>query len=463
MKFKLLLVDDDLENLKITKRWLESSGYEVATADCGKKGIQKIQNAKKDFALVLMDYLLPDMTGAEAIKAIKMIKPDQQIIGYSIDDTKLVLKETLQAGAVDFIDKNSDPDHLLSAIEERCAKFQTLYRCIEPTDLNNERAKMILGAGMVGVSDALYHLTLEIEKVAPTSATVLIFGESGTGKELVAQALHNFSNNSQGPFIAINIAATPANLIDSALFGHKKGAFTDASQDREGLFQAADGGTIFLDEIGDLSLNLQVRLLRVLQEREVTPVGSNRPIKVNTRIVSATNKNLIEMVRNGLFREDLYYRLCPVVLETTPLRNRVDDIEPLIAHFTEVVCRRNRINKRFHTRCLEVLKRYLWRGNVRELSAVVERHLIRSDLSTIGVDQLEPYLFKTNTNELIQTMAEFDTHLDQQKKAFVTKVLEQSKTKADAARALKIAPNQLHYYLLKYGIGHDREFKQLGS
>lgn len=453
MSYRILLVDDDRENLTVNKALLTTAGYQVATVKSGQEAIDSIKSAKKDFALVLMDYHMPGMSGAEAVTEIKKIKPRQQILAYSLDDTREVMRETFKAGVVDFLDKNSENEVLLSTVAAYCEKYERIFRPLDEDYIaSGEKEKFIQKTGMIGRSEKLYELARQIEKVAPTKATTLIFGESGTGKELVAQAIHKGSERANGPFIAINIAAEPASLLDSTLFGHRKGSFTGAVHDQVGKFQLANKGTIFLDEIGDMSLDLQVKLLRVLQEREVTPVGASRPISVDVRIVAATHRDLPKLVAEGKFREDLYYRLSSLILETTPLRDRPEDLEPLVVHFTKEICKENGINRTFHCRCLEVLRDYHWKGNVRELRSVVERHLISSDSDMIRVEDLDARLYqKKETNEP-KTLKEIDNYLEGIKKRMVFDAVKSAKSKAEAARKLDIPPNGLHYFVVKYGL-----------
>ncbi len=457
MSYKILLVDDDRENLQVNKSLLAHAGYQVSVASDGTEAIQSVKNAKKDFALILMDYHMPGLTGAQAVEEIKKIKPNQQILAFSMDDTREVMRETFKSGVVDFLDKNSENEVLLSTISGICEKYDQLYRAIDKSERDpDEREAIIRECGMIGRSESLFNLCKQIQKIGPTQATTLITGESGTGKELVAKALHNASDRKNGPYIAVNIAAEPATLLDSSLFGHKKGSFTGAAQDQRGKFHLADRGTIFLDEIGDMSLDLQVKLLRVIQEREINPIGSNRPISVDVRIIAATHKDLKKMVEQGTFREDLYYRLSNIVIETTPLRDRPDDIEPLVAFFTEQVCKENSFTKRFQRRCLEVFKGYHWSGNIRELRSVVERHLISSETDLIQESDLDAGLFRKSAHLNPVTMDEIDEHAEEIKKRLVVKVINESSSRAEASRRLGIAQNRLHYFLTKWGLAKEQ-------
>lgn len=450
MKYRILLVDDDRENLEATKNLLTAVGYNVTFANSGPEAIKLVRQAKKDFSLILMDYHMPRMLGSEVIMEIKKINPNQQILAFTLDDTKEAMRANFLAGATDFLDKNSDNDILLAEIANRCAKYDQLYRTIDSEDLPlDEKVQFIQETGMIGSSDNLYQLCKDIRKVAPASATTMILGESGTGKELVAKALHKFSGRPKDRFVAVNIAAESPLLLDSSLFGHRKGAFTGATENQIGKFELADKGTLFLDEIGDMPLDLQVKLLRVLQEKQITPVGSNKPRSVDVRIIAATHKDLRKMVEAGTLREDLYYRLFNITLNTDPLRNRTEDIEPLVAKFTDEVCENNRFKRSFHRECLDKFRDYHWPGNVRELRSMVERQLLCADSSVVRNENLDPIFFNPAKSKPI-TLEEIDAHVDAIKKLHIVEVLKGSSTRAEAARRLNIAQNGLQYFIKKW-------------
>lgn len=452
MKYRILLVDDDRENLDATKDLLAAVGYNVTLASSGPEAIKIVRQAKKDFSLILMDYHMPRMLGSEVIQEIKKINPNQQVLAFTLDDTKEAMRANFLAGATDFLDKNSDNDILLAEIANRCAKYDQLYRTIDSEDLPlDEKVQFIQETGMIGSSDSLYQLCKDIRKVAPASATTMILGESGTGKELVAKALHKFSGRPKDRFVAINIAAESPLLLDSSLFGHRKGAFTGATENQVGKFEFADKGTLFLDEIGDMPYELQVKLLRVLQEREITPVGANKARSIDVRIIAATHKDLKKMVEGGTFREDLYYRLVNLTLDTTPLRDRPDDIEPLVAKFTNEVCESNRFKRSFHRECLELFRDYHWPGNVRELHSTAERHLLCAESSVIRKEDLDPVFFNPVKSKPV-TLEEIDAHVDSIKKHHIIDALKNSSTRAEAARRLNIAQNGLQYFINKWNL-----------
>jgi len=453
MKYRILLVDDDQENLFANKSLLAGVGYDVYTADSGAEAIKVVKRTKKDFALILMDYHMPGMKGPEVIQEIKKIKPYQQILTFSMDDTSKVVRENFLAGGNDFIDKNTDNETLVTTIENYCSKYEQLYRTIEADELpSDEKTQLIKQTGMVGRSEKLYNLCKDIRKVAPTNATVMILGESGTGKELVAKALHELSGRPKDRFVAINIAAESPHLLDSSLFGHRKGAFTGAIDHQVGKFALADKGTLFLDEIGDMPLELQVKLLRVLQEKQITPIGTTAPRDVDVRIVAATHKDLKKMVADGTFREDLYYRLLNITLSTAPLRERTEDIEPLVAYFSGQVCLENKWDRSFHRSCLEVFRDYHWPGNIRQLRSVVERHLLCTDSSIVKKEDLDPMLFKSDKSNRPVTLKELDEQLEEIKKLHVKEILKSTSKRAEAARKLDIEQNLLSYFINKWGL-----------
>ena len=458
MAYKILLVDDDRENLVVTKKLLSAAGYQVHTAESGQDAVEMVRKSRTDFALALVDFHMPGLSGAETVAAIKEMRPTQQMLAFSMDDTREVMRATFKAGVVDFIDKNIENDALLSTISNYCIKYEQLYRTIDNSSLrSSEKQGLIHELGMIGRSPQLYELVRQIKVVSPTSATTLILGDSGTGKELVARAMHRCSERSQSPFVAINIAAEPSTLLDSTLFGHRRGAFTGAVADQPGKFRLAEKGTIFLDEIGDMSLDMQVKLLRVLQEREICPIGATRPIPIDVRIIAATHRNLEKMIAKGTFREDLYYRLSTIILTTTPLRERPEDIEPLVAYFTDEICRENGFRRSFNHRCLDVLQKHSWKGNIRELRSVVERHLVQSEKDVVRVEDLEPGFFEAVQESGLKTMEDIDQHVDGVKQKLVENTLKRAGSKVEAARILKVTQPRLHYFLSKWRLSGNQK------
>lgn len=451
MKYKILIVDDDKDNLDSTRMLLEVHGYEIKTATSGKQAIELFQKNKIEFALVLMDYHMPEKNGAAVIAEIKRISPNQQIVTYTMDSTKQTALETFRAGAVDFIEKGADNDILLEALKNYCEKYEKVFRTISSENVNpdenfNNNAKH----GLIGKSLALTKVVKDIELFSKTATNVLIYGETGTGKELIARAIHNASDRAGMKFIAVNCSAIPQGLVESTLFGHVKGSFTGASNDQDGKFKLANGGTIFLDEIGELPLDTQAKLLRVLQERVVDPVGSRSSLKVDVRVIAATHKNLEQMVVEGKFREDLLYRLNTVIIRNPPLRDRTEDIEILMDFFTKRICAKTGIIKRFQRSVLNHLLAYKWPGNIRELENMVESHLVRAPDSIVSVEQLDSKFFSKNKSLAeSKTLKQIEEDLELIKLNHIQNVVNNSSSKIEAAKKLEISPTNLQYFLSK--------------
>lgn len=368
---KILIIEDEAAIRRVLVKILseESITYTVDEAEDGLKGIEILK--KEDYDLVLCDIKMPKMDGVEVLEACKKIKPEIPFImisGHGDLDTAV---NTMRLGAFDYISKPPDLNRLLTAVRNALDKKELV---VENTILKKKVSK---NYEMVGESDAINVINDMIEKVAPTDARVLITGSNGTGKELVAHWIHEKSFRNMAPFIEVNCAAIPSELIESELFGHVKGAFTSAIKDRAGKFEAADNGTIFLDEIGDMSLSAQAKVLRALQESKISRVGSDKDIKVNVRIVAATNKDLKLEIEEGRFREDLYHRLAVILIKVPSLNDRREDIPLLIDYFSKkIALEQGTATKSFSVKAISLLKVYDWTGNIRELRNVVERLII---------------------------------------------------------------------------------------
>ncbi|MBF6609095.1 MAG: sigma-54-dependent Fis family transcriptional regulator [Flavobacterium sp.] len=368
---KILIIEDEAAIRRVLTKILseENDSYVVEDAEDGASGFEKIKN--NDYDLVLCDIKMPKMDGVELLEAVKKIKPEIPIVMISGHGDMETAINTMRMGAFDYISKPPDLNRLLNTVRNALDKKQLV---VENKILKKKVSK---NYEMVGQSDAIGHIRDIIEKVAPTDARVLITGPNGTGKELVAHQLHEKSERSAAPLIEVNCAAIPSELIESELFGHVKGAFTSAVRDRAGKFEAADKGTIFLDEIGDMSLSAQAKVLRALQESMITRVGADKDIKVDVRVVAATNKDLTKEIAEGRFREDLYHRLAVILIKVPGLNERRDDIPLLVDHFTEKIASENgNTPKKFSKQAIELLKEYDWTGNIRELRNVVERLII---------------------------------------------------------------------------------------
>ena len=374
---KILIIEDEAAIRRVLVKILseENTAYQVTQAEDGLEGIEKIRD--EDFDLVLCDIKMPKMDGVEVLQAAKKIKPETQMVmisGHGDLDTAV---QTMRLGAFDYISKPPDLNRLLNTVRIALNSKELV--------VENKRLKKKVSKNyqMIGQSNAISEIKDMIEKVAPTEARVFITGPNGTGKELVAHWIHQKSNRSKGPMIEVNCAAIPGELIESELFGHVKGAFTSANKDRAGKFEAANAGTIFLDEIGDMSLSAQAKVLRALQENKVQRVGSDRDIKVDVRVIAATNKDLKKEISEGNFREDLYHRLAVILIDVPALNNRREDIPLLVNHFAEkIASEHGTAQKKFSPKAIVLLQEYDWTGNIRELRNVVERLII------LGSDQV---------------------------------------------------------------------------
>jgi two-component system nitrogen regulation response regulator NtrX len=384
MKPRILVIDDEAAIRDSLKMILEYEGYEVLTAATGEDGIAQTEREAPD--LVFLDVKMPGMDGLEVLQRLRRFVEVTPIVVVSGHGTVATAVEATKLGAFDFIEKPLERERVLV----------TVRNAVDTRRLKTENRSFKRDAEkryqIVGDSPLLGRVREAIGKAAPTSATVLIWGESGVGKELVARAIHRESLRRDGPFVQVNCAAIPDELIESELFGHEKGSFTGATDRQIGKFEQADKGTIFLDEIGDMSLKTQAKVLRVLQEQELERLGSNRIIKVDVRVIAATNKNLEEEIGRGTFREDLFYRLNVIPVHVPPLRERKDDLPALVRHFADLFSRENNFRRKtFTAQAMERLKQHHWRGNIRELRNFVERLIIMSPGDAIDVRDLPDF------------------------------------------------------------------------
>lgn len=368
---KILIIEDEAAIRRVLKKIIseENDSYEVEEAEDGLQGIEKIK--KTDYDLVLCDIKMPKMDGVEVLEKARKLKPETPMVmisGHGDLDTAV---NTMRLGAFDYISKPPDLNRLLNTVRNALDKKELV--------VENKRLKKKVSKNyeMIGESDAITHIKEIIEKVSATDARVLITGPNGTGKELVAHWLHEKSDRSKATMVEVNCAAIPSELIESELFGHVKGSFTGANKDRAGKFEAANGGTIFLDEIGDMSLSAQAKVLRALQENRIQRVGSDKDIKVNVRVVAATNKDLKTEIEEGRFREDLYHRLAVILIKVPALNDRREDIPLLVDFFAKKISEEQGMpEKGFSKDAIKLLQEYDWTGNIRELRNVVERLLI---------------------------------------------------------------------------------------
>jgi two-component system, NtrC family, response regulator len=388
---RILIVEDHPDSAEFLRLLLEPEGYDVHTAATGQKAREEMTASGAD--IILMDLMLPDVEGLDLLRELRSLNPDSQIIVVSGHGSISVAVEAMEHGALSFIEKPLNASVLMAQLHKAAEK---LALTAENRRLRAELDEGASYAGIVGRSKPMRQLYQLIKSVAPTDANVLITGENGSGKEIVATAIHESSKRAKGPFIKVNCAAIPTELIESELFGHKRGAFTGAVNDKQGLMELANNGTLLLDEIGDLTPNLQVKLMRVLQDREFRPVGSTKVLKTNFRLISATNVNVEGALKDGRLREDLYFRINTLTLHVPALRERPADI-PLLAEWflRKYAAQHGKDVTSFHPDAVRALVDFSWPGNVRELQHVVERAVILTQGSSIGVDDLPDNILTT--------------------------------------------------------------------
>ena len=381
---RILIIDDERSIRNSLKEVLEMEDYQVDTAENGQEGVEKATKEKYD--AIFCDIKMPVMDGPEVLQRLAaegVETPVVMISGHADIDTAV---DCIKRGAFDFIGKPLDINRILITLKNATDKATLVTQ-------TKILKKKVYGQEMVGQSEGILHVKDMIDKVAPTDASVLITGPNGSGKELVARSLHQLSQRSMMPYVEVNCAAIPSELIESELFGHEKGSFTSAIKQHKGKFEQADGGTLFLDEIGDMSLAAQAKVLRVLQERKISRVVSDKDITVNVRVISATNKNLQEEIARGNFREDLYHRLSVIVIKVPTLDERKDDIPLLISHFLDQICSETAMpRKDFTQEAIDALVQKSWTGNIRELRNVVERLLILGD-NPVTLQNIHYYVF----------------------------------------------------------------------
>jgi DNA-binding NtrC family response regulator len=449
----VLIIDDKKSMVDMLSRTFESEGFAVLSAYNVKDGKKLIRQGEID--IVVTDLMLPDGDGIEILTTVKENSPLMPVVLMTAHGSIETAVKAVKEGAYDFIAKPFDPEHLLiivkRAIVEGASKKENII-------LKKEFSRFLEIPEIIGVSKAWDQVMAKVRKVAPMKTTALILGESGTGKELVARSIHHLSTRSKEPFVAVNCAAIPKDLIENELFGHEKGAYTGAQDIKPGRFELADKGTIFLDEIGDMDMSLQSKLLRVLQEREVERVGGTRTIKVDLRVIAASNKNLRKEVAEERFREDLFYRLNVFPIVIPPLRERSEDIIPLANHFIELFSTdMNKIPPSLPSEAEQLLKEYDWKGNVRELKNVVERAIIMCEGQSLRAEHL-------NITEIHHEKVSPDASLHEVSEAAV-RVAEKARiecalrktngNKSRAAEILQVSYKTLLTKIKEYGInGH---------
>lgn len=446
MSETILLIDDDKNLRRVTEYNLSSKGFNVVCAASGKEGLELYTASSPD--LVITDVKLQDMNGLDILTRIKKETPDLPVIVMTAFGTIEMAVQAMHDGAFNFISKPFDRDTLILS----CQKALEFEELRSKTKLLAGEINRLTGTeGIVSASPVMQVLLETAGKAAGSEATVLITGESGTGKEVLARLIHQKSPRKNGPLVAVNCAAIPSGLIESELFGHVKGAFTGAVKNRKGHFQTASGGTLFLDEIGELSTDIQVKLLRAIQEKEVFIVGAETPKKVDIRIIAATNLDLEQKITEGLFREDLYYRLSVIPLLIPPLRDRIEDIPALVSHFLKKFDAPKDVV--FSADALDLLKSYTWPGNIREMQNMIERCIILRKSNTIETKDLQLLVDKKTEACLAPVIPDEGISLEEIEKMYIQKALEKSgQNQSKAARLLKIPRHVLLYRMEKYGL-----------
>jgi len=447
----ILIIDDEIEICESIKMILEYEDYEVLYFTDAKKGIEKLKEGL--FSVLLLDIQMPTISGFEVLNEIGSFDPRPNVIMISAHSSLENAVKATKLGAFDFIEKPIDREKLLISVRNASERANLL--------LENQILKRELDVdySMVGSSDILKQIKMTIARVAPSDARVLISGENGTGKELAAREVHTNSSRAEEPFIEVNCAAIPNELIESELFGHEKGSFTGANQKRIGKFEAADKGTLFLDEIGDMSLQAQAKVLRAIESGNIERVGGNKKIKVDVRIVSATNKNLEHEIDEGNFREDLFHRLNVIPLTVPPLRERKEDIVELVEHFSTMICEKNNFPKViFQKDTLKLLQSNNWSGNIRELKNIIERIIImvpKESISAIDITHLLPSS-KSKSDDFLNVSNSFQEFKEVTERAFIIKQLDlNSWNISKTAEILDIQRSHLYNKMKKYNIEKD--------
>jgi DNA-binding NtrC family response regulator len=450
----ILLIDDEEKLLRILQSSLEKKGFKVNVSTTGQGARQKISEHPAD--IVFLDMMLPDTTGLDLLHEFVPLYPNKVFImmtAYGNVESAVI---AMKAGAFDYITKPAKLDEILIVAErafEWIGMKQENLQLKEKLELNDSKANVL------GVSSAMQNILQLIERVSNTSATVLLEGESGTGKSMLARKIHQMSDRMQAPFISVNCAAIPDQLLESELFGYEKGAFTGASTSRAGKFEAAEGGTIFLDEIGEISSSLQAKLLQVTQEKSFMKLGSNTQKHVDVRIIAATNRNLSQLVKKGDFREDLYYRLNIVDIRIPSLRERIEDIPLLIEQFLESYRKLNQRDYHISKELIQVLIEYPWPGNVRELENAIERAVVLSRDEKLSIEDFPREIRESRLkdihileSEILDPLKPLPDRIDKFEKQIIIEMLKETEGPAAAARKLGITRQSLLYKMNKYGI-----------
>src|SRR3954462_2439926 len=449
----ILIVDDEQSYRQLLRLVFESDGHTVRAAMNGREALEMLKIEPAD--VIISDVKMPDMDGIEMLRAVRETLPDVGVILMTAFASVETAREAFKLGADDFIQKPFDVEELKLIVKKTLDKQALISENRAFKRAQRERGSV---KNIIGHSDKMQAVYQMIETVAEVQSTILITGESGTGKELVARAIHDLSPRAEKPFISINCGAFTETLLESELFGYVKGSFTGANTNRKGLFEAAHGGTIFLDEIGEMSPSMQVKLLRVLQERRVRPVGATEESTVDTRVIAATNRDLASMVTAGTFREDLYYRISVIPIELPPLRERAEDISELADHFVQKFCAPTGRSLSISENAMRLLERYSWPGNVRELEHTIERAVALERTSSIEPERLPEKVTNYNPYRVAEAMEfpeegiNLTAHLDQLEKTYVLQALRRTAgNQTNAAELLRLSVRSLRHLLDKHG------------
>jgi two-component system, NtrC family, response regulator PilR len=449
----LLIVDDELGMRQFLTHLLQREGHVVRVAENGHDALAQLQQQAPD--LIISDIRMPDMNGVDLLRAAKEMYPEVEVIMMTAFANVDTAREAFLIGAYDFVQKPFDNDLLKEVVTRALGKISLVT---ENKALKKGQRSLGKLSNIIGRSKRMQDLFQMIETVSQVPSTVLVTGESGTGKELVARAIHDLSPRAEKPFVSVNCGAFTETLLESELFGYVKGSFTGANANRKGLFEAANSGTIFLDEIGEMSPAMQVKLLRVLQERKVRPVGATDETIVDTRVIAATNRDLASMVSNGTFREDLYYRISVIPIELPPLRERAEDISELANHFVQKFCAPAGRSLTISEHAMRLLERYLWPGNVRELEHTIERAVALERTNSIEPERLPEKISNYNPYKVAEAMEfpeegiNLTAHLDQLEKTYVLEALRRTAgNQTNAAELLRLSVRSLRHLLDKHG------------
>lgn len=450
----LLIVDDEQSYRQLLSLVFEGEGHSVRTANNGFEALEKLQTEPAE--VIISDVKMPDMDGIEMLRAVREILPDVGVVMMTAFASVETAREAFKLGADDFIQKPFDVEELKLIVKKTLDKQALIVENRAFKRAQRERGSI---KNIIGHSDKMQAVYQMIETVAEVQSTILITGESGTGKELVARAIHDLSPRAEKPFISINCGAFTETLLESELFGYMKGSFTGANANRKGLFEAAHKGTIFLDEIGEMSPAMQVKLLRVLQERRVRPVGAHDELPIDARVIAATNRDLKAMTVDGSFREDLFYRISVIPISLPPLRERREDIASLVSHFIKKYCDQTGRSLTISERAEQILENYTWHGNVRELEHTIERAVALERTDAIQPERLPEHITNYNPERI---KAEFDlpdeginlvTHLDNLEKTYVLEALKRTGgNQTRAAELLQMQVRSLRHLLDKHSI-----------